>query len=172
MDISELGRLMVEHGACLRAIPNRARSVVEVQHADQYPTGKIVFLPEYDREMLVVESVPAHAGRFLVETCIGTSSTVHFSNEKFYSTLEEAVSVIRYGRYPELSMYDEENHRLDLTRDDPELYGPVYEVVFDVEGARYYCYLHGTESLLEALGLFFQDNPNITYDMIVEHTEV
>lgn len=74
--------------------------------------------------------------------------------------------------YPELAMYDDEDHRLDLTRDDPEIDGPDYEVVFDVEDERYYCYLHGTESLLEALGLFFQDNPHITYDMIFEHMEV
>ena len=75
-------------------------------------------------------------------------------------------------QYPELAMYNEEDHRLDLTKDDPEIDGPDYEVVFDVEDERYYCYLHGTESLLEALGLFFQDNPHITYDMIFEHMEV
>lgn len=73
-------------------------------------------------------------------------------------------------KYPELAMYDEEDHRLDLTRDDPELYAD-YEIVFDVEGERFYCFLHGTESLLEALGLFFRDNPHITYDMIFEHLE-
>lgn len=75
-------------------------------------------------------------------------------------------------KYPELGMYDEEDHRLDLTRDDPEIDGPDYEVVFDVGSERYYCFLHGTGSFLEALGLFFKDNPHITYDMIFEHMEV
>ncbi len=75
--------------------------------------------------------------------------------------------------YPELAMYDAEDYRCDLYRDDPEPDGPVYEVVFDVaEGKRYYCFLHGTTSLLEALGLFFRDNPHITDSMIFETTEV
>lgn len=39
-------------------------------------------------------------------------------------------------------------------------------------GIGYYCFLHGTGSFLEALGLFFKDNPHITYDMIFEHMEV
>lgn len=76
------------------------------------------------------------------------------------------------GRYPELAMYTAGDNRLDLTRDNPEPGGPDYEVVFDAEGERFYCFLHGTQSLLEALGLFFQDNPHITYDMIVDYMEV
>ncbi len=75
--------------------------------------------------------------------------------------------------YPELAMYDAEDYRCDLYRDDPDPDGPVYEVVFEVaEGERYYCFLHGTTSLLEALGLFFRDNPHITDSMIFETTEV
>ena len=74
--------------------------------------------------------------------------------------------------YPELAMYDAEDYRLDLWRDNPAIDGPDYEVVFEVADERYYCFLHGTESLLEALGLFFRDNPHITYDMIFEHMEV
>ena len=85
---------MAEYGVCLRAIPNRVRSVVEAQHIDKYHTGKIVFLPEYKREMLVVDSIPEHAGQFLVEKHLGTSSTVRFANKKFYTTLEAAVSEI------------------------------------------------------------------------------
>ena len=69
-------------------------------------------------------------------------------------------------------MYDAEDYRLDLWRDNPAIDGPDYEVVFEVADERYYCFLHGTESLLEALGLFFRDNPHITYDMIFEHMEV
>lgn len=75
-------------------------------------------------------------------------------------------------KYPELSMYCAEDNRLDLYRDDPAPDGPDYEVVFDIGDERFYCFLHGTESLLEALGLFFKDHPNITYDMIFEHMEV
>lgn len=75
-------------------------------------------------------------------------------------------------KYPELAMYCAEDYRLDLTRDDPELDGPDFEIIFNVMGERYYCFLHGTTSILEALGLFFQDNPHITYDMIEDHMEV
>jgi len=72
--------------------------------------------------------------------------------------------------YPELAMYDED-HRLDLCRDDPELDAKTYEIIFKVEYNHYYCYIDGCDSLLEALGFFFKDNPHITYDMIVEHIE-
>ncbi len=74
--------------------------------------------------------------------------------------------------YPELAMYDAEDFRCDLYRDDPAIDSPDYEVVFEVADQRYYCFLHGTENLLEALGLFFKDNPHITNDMIFEHMEV
>lgn len=94
MDIHELGQLMVEHRACLRAIPNKVRSVLEASHADEYPTGKIVFLPEFKREMLVVESVPDHAGQFLVKTGLGTMAMVDFNNLKFYETLEDAIKAM------------------------------------------------------------------------------
>jgi len=73
--------------------------------------------------------------------------------------------------YPELAEYDDEDYRIDLYRDNPDLDGPDYEVVFEVAGERYYCFIHGTESLLEALGLFFQHHPHITHDMIFEHDE-
>ena len=33
-------------------------------------------------------------------------------------------------KYPELAMYCAEDHRLDLTRDDPAIDGPDYEVIF------------------------------------------
>lgn len=80
---------MVEYGACLRAIPNRARSVLEASHADEYPTGRIVFLPEFKREMLVIESVPERTGQFLVvKTGIGTLAKVDFGGEEdFYESL-------------------------------------------------------------------------------------
>lgn len=76
------------------------------------------------------------------------------------------------SKYPELSMYCSKDHHLDLTRDDPDPDGSDYEVVFETEDERYYCFLHGTTSILEALGLFFKNHPHITYDMIEDHIEV
>lgn len=99
-----------------------------------------------------------------IDAKVNMQSGVIYAQEGSPETLPDA--------YPELAMYDAEDYRCDLTRDDPEPEGPDFEVVFEAAGERYYCFLHGTESLLEALGLFFKDNPNITYDMIVEHMEV
>ena len=74
--------------------------------------------------------------------------------------------------YPELARYDDEDFRADLTRDNPAENGSDYEVVFEVMDERYYCFLHGTESMDEALGLFFKNHPHITYSMVFEHMEV
>lgn len=71
--------------------------------------------------------------------------------------------------YPELSMYGED-YRLDLCREDPNPDAEVYEIVFEVgePQTRYYCVIDGCDSLLEALGLFFRDHPNVSYGMIFE----
>ncbi len=73
--------------------------------------------------------------------------------------------------YPELSMYGED-HRLDLCRENPELDATTYEVIFYVDGDRFYCFIDGCNSLLEALGLFFKDHPNITYNKVIAYKEV
>lgn len=46
-----------------------------------------------------------------------------------------------------------------------------YEIVFEVKGERFYCYIAAT-NLVEALGWFFVTHPHITYEHIVEHMEV
>lgn len=73
--------------------------------------------------------------------------------------------------YPELSMYGDD-HRIDLCRENAELDAGTYEVVFEAGGDRFYCFIDGCDSLLEALGLFFRDHPNITYSMVIDHEEV
>lgn len=94
MDTNELGRLMVRSGACIRAIPSILRVVVEPRHINDYPNGKIIYLPEYKREMLVAEYVPKHEGQFLVKICHHTNARVDFNGLKFYDTLEDAATVI------------------------------------------------------------------------------
>lgn len=42
------------------------------------------------------------------------------------------------------------------------------EIIFAVEGKRYYCWL-AAKDLNDALGKFFRQHPNITYGMIEEH---
>lgn len=94
MDISALGELMVEHGACIRAIPKVERSIVEPRHIKEHPDGKLVFLPEYNREMLVYERIPKHAGQFLLKTGLSTSARVDFNSERFYDTIEDAAEAL------------------------------------------------------------------------------
>ena len=94
MDINELQRLMQETGACIRAIPLRQRDIVEVRHKKDYPNGRVIFLPEFKREMVVDESVPEDAGKFLIEVHCGTNSMVRFLGKKWYDTLEEAAETL------------------------------------------------------------------------------
>lgn len=91
MTIEELEHLMVEHGIVLRAIPNTVREILEVRYRDEYPDGKVVYLEEFHREMLIVEHVPKHAGEFLMECRQGTSQMVPF-NRIFYKSISEAIA--------------------------------------------------------------------------------
>ena len=46
-----------------------------------------------------------------------------------------------------------------------------YEVIFDVEDERYYCFISAV-GMDEALGNFFRHHPHVTYAMILDHMEV
>lgn len=46
-----------------------------------------------------------------------------------------------------------------------------YEIVFDFDNERYYCYIDA-DTVEEALGRFFMQHDNVTYDNIVDHFEV
>lgn len=46
-----------------------------------------------------------------------------------------------------------------------------YEVVFDFEEQRYYCFIYAI-NMNEALGIFFINHDNVTYKHIVDHMEV
>lgn len=67
--------------------------------------------------------------------------------------------------YPELAVYDEEYHA-SLFRDGHEPDTGTYEVVFVVKGTRYYCYVNGCDTYLEALGLFFENHPHVAYSAV------
>ena len=70
--------------------------------------------------------------------------------------------------YPELKDYGKDG-TIFLSRDDT--YMGEFEIIFDVSGKRYYCFVVAG-NMDEALGIFFRNHPNIAYDMIVDHTEV
>lgn len=46
-----------------------------------------------------------------------------------------------------------------------------YEIVFDFEGQRYYCFVDAI-SMDEALGNFFRNHDTVKYKHIVEHMEI
>ena len=99
--LKTLERLMVEHGACIRAIPEKDREIYEAYHVNDPEFSKpdiirkeVVYLEEFKREMLIVERVPEDAGMFLVETGLGTAAQVRFSGKQYYKTLEEAITAI------------------------------------------------------------------------------
>lgn len=100
MDIKELEDVMALYGVVLRAIPKvPIRGVYEKRHIDIYPTGRIEYLPEYKREMLVVETMSKQAGKFLYEFSRGTTSGVNFSGKKYFDTIELAIEDILKEKY-------------------------------------------------------------------------
>ena len=97
MDIAELEKIMQERGVVLRAIPNKVREVYEASHQDQFPDGRLEYLENYGRVMLVREYAPQHAGQFLIESVKSTSATVWFQ-PRFYPHIEDAVKDLVDGR--------------------------------------------------------------------------
>ena len=95
MDIRELEKVMISHGVVLRAIPEKVRGIYEKRHIDTYPNGVIKYLDDYKREMLVVETIPKNAGKFILECVPHTSSMVKFSGKKYFDSIEEAVEFLQ-----------------------------------------------------------------------------
>lgn len=81
--------------------------------------------------------------------------------------------------YPELSRYKVDGFEgglkyYDEPRDNetsPTTYLGEYEIIFEVNATRYYFFCCA-KSMDAALARFFKDNPNISYNMIVDHVEV
>lgn len=67
LTIKKLEKLMIYHGIVLRAIPERVINICEKSNIDRYPRGVIKYLEDYKREVLVVESVPQNASKFILE---------------------------------------------------------------------------------------------------------
>lgn len=89
MNLKDLEQIMVKHGLSIRAIPEKSRSICELCHKDMYPNGKQMYLPEFGRDMWVIEEENTHAGQFVVEEHCGVSSIVRFSGDRFFNSLEE-----------------------------------------------------------------------------------
>ena len=88
MNIQELEKFMIDTGVVISAIPKKSVSIVEKYHIDKFPNGKIEYLEEYKREMLIFEKVNKQGGKFTIQT----RKDVIFGNpSKFYNSIEEAV---------------------------------------------------------------------------------
>lgn len=83
-DMDILAELMMKYRVVVRAIPKKIRCIVDKRHIDQFPDGKIVYMEEYKREMLVYYEFPQHGGQFLVTQCRGTNASVDFRKPHFY----------------------------------------------------------------------------------------
>lgn len=94
MDLNELNDIFINKGIVLRAIPRKVKGIYEKSHAHDFPDGKIQYLDEFRREMLVLEYVPEHAGEFLIEFAKNTDSIVRFSEKKYFVSLEDALTSI------------------------------------------------------------------------------
>lgn len=46
-----------------------------------------------------------------------------------------------------------------------------YEIAFDFEGQRYYCFVDAI-NMEEALGIFFINHDTVTYQNIIDHMEI
>lgn len=93
MTIEELEKLMQEHGLVIRAIPKKVRMVCHPADQNNYPDGRVRYLEEYGRPMLVRESVPENAGKFLIESARTTDPSIHFQGTCF-DTLEDALNAV------------------------------------------------------------------------------
>lgn len=94
MELERLEQLMRKHAAAIRVVPCMSRAILEKRQSKDYPNGSILYLDEYEREMLVVPMVPKHAGQFVVETNCGTGSITKFQGHAFFKTLEKVADYL------------------------------------------------------------------------------
>lgn len=92
IDLNTLQKIMIDNGLAIRAIPIMRRIVVDIRHKNDFPDGHIEYLDEYKREMWVENRKNIHGGQFVVESNCGTQSSISFSGEKFYDSIEELVA--------------------------------------------------------------------------------
>ncbi len=91
MTVKELEQLMIDNALIIRAVPKKVVQVFEKSHLKDFPNGKIQYIEKYKREMLVVETVPKNAGKFLIGRNLENSSIVRYEGQ-VYDSIEEAVN--------------------------------------------------------------------------------
>lgn len=94
MNIKELEEIMIAHSVVLRAIPQTTIGIYEKEQISKYPDGTVKYLDNYKREMLIVERTPKNAGEFILECEKHTGSTVRFTGNMFFETIEQAIGTL------------------------------------------------------------------------------
>lgn len=101
--LCDLRETMLQNDLCIRPVPGTCRHIFEVNNTPDAPLpgqlrGQTVisrqgmYLDEYKRDMLIVKTIPPHAGQFIATSCRDTGQTVKFSGPlKYYGTLEEII---------------------------------------------------------------------------------
>ena len=98
MTLEELGAIMSKEGLVIRAIPETVTSIFDANEKNKalYPDGVVQFLPEYNREMLVVKKTPECAGKFIFTRCNSTGTRVLFPQQStMYNSLSDVVDAIQ-----------------------------------------------------------------------------
>lgn len=94
LNLETLGKLMIEHGLVIRAIPLETVSTYEAYHKDKIPGGVVRYMEEYKREMLQVTKKNSQGGKFVI-TRMADQGTILNNWGKpvvFYDTIEQAVT--------------------------------------------------------------------------------
>lgn len=94
MNIEDLEKIMVDYGVVIRAIPKVCRDIIEKRHINEYPDGKIVYLEDFKREMLIIKRIPKNAGKFLLEYNQKTSNMVKFEGKKYFDSITDAIQYL------------------------------------------------------------------------------
>ena len=91
MTIEMFEKFVRENNLVIRAIPEMVRGAYDVNdnNLKKYSHGEVKYLPEYKREMIVVYTVPAHAGEFLVTRCTNAMCNADFSGGVYFKSFDE-----------------------------------------------------------------------------------
>ena len=91
MTIEMFEKFVRDNNLVIRTIPKRVKSAFDPtpENVRKYPQGVIKHMSKYGRNMLVVSSVPNHAGEFLVVRATDTMCNVDFSGGVYFKSFNE-----------------------------------------------------------------------------------
>lgn len=91
--LRELQAVMVKNRLAIRTIPMERTAIYEVRYANEHPDGRIVFLEEYGREMLVVRKKPKLAGKVFVKNT-DESAILRFNPLEAFDTIADVLKAV------------------------------------------------------------------------------